>query len=180
MDKVRFALRTLSRAPGFTVAAVLALALGVGGSTAMFSVLRGVVLKPLAPPHPEELVRLYQRLAGSEARYPFSAPDYIDLAKGNGAFQSIAGIRAERQTLTGRRSPIQIRVARVTGSFFSILRQWPSIGRAPGAEEDVAGGSRTETPPRSRPSKRLPGRASPRRSRRRRSRFPSLAALYSA
>ena len=143
MDKVRFALRTLSRAPGFTVAAVLALALGVGGSTAMFSVLRGVVLKPLAPPHPEELVRLYQRPAGSEARYPFSAPDYIDLAKGNGAFQSIAGIRAERQTLTGRGSPIQIRVARVTGSFFSILRQWPSIGRAPGAEEDVAGGSRT-------------------------------------
>ena len=109
----------------------------------MFSVLRGVVLKPLAPPHPEELVRLYQRPAGSEARYPFSAPDYIDLAKGNGAFQSIAGIRAERQTLTGRGSPIQIRVARVTGSFFSILRQWPSIGRAPGAEEDVAGGSRT-------------------------------------
>ena len=146
MDKVRFALRTLSRAPGFTVAAVLALALGVGGSTAMFSVLRGVVLKPLAPPHPEELVRLYQRPAGSEARYPFSAPDYIDLAKGNGAFQSIAGIRAERQTLTGRGSPIQIRVARVTGSFFSILRQWPSIGRAPGAEEDVAGGSRTVSP----------------------------------
>ena len=109
----------------------------------MFSVLRGVVLRPLAPPHPEELVRLYQRPAGSEARYPFSAPDYIDLAKGNGAFQSIAGIRAERQTLTGRGSPIQIRVARVTGSFFSILRQWPSIGRAPGAEEDVAGGSRT-------------------------------------
>ena len=109
----------------------------------MFSVLRGVVLKPLAPPHPEELVRLYQRPAGSEARYPFSALDYIDLAKGNGAFQSIAGIRAERQTLTGRGSPIQIRVARVTGSFFSILRQWPSIGRAPGAEEDVAGGSRT-------------------------------------
>ena len=109
----------------------------------MFSVLRGVVLRPLAPPHPEELVRLYQRPAGSEARYPFSAPDYIDLAKGNGAFQSIAGIRAERQTLTGRGSPIQIRVARVTGSVFSTLRQWPSIGRAPGAEEDVAGGSRT-------------------------------------
>src|SRR3989442_1786271 len=143
MDKVRFALRTLLRAPGFTVAAVLALALGVGGSTAIFSVLREVVVRPSAPPHPEELVRIYQRPAGSEARYPFSAPDYIDLTKGNGAFQSIAGIRAERQTLTGRGSPIQIRVARVTGSFFSTLRQWPSLGRAPGAEEDVAGGPST-------------------------------------
>src|SRR2546423_1695262 len=122
MNKVRLALRTLQRAPGFTVAAVLALAVGVGGSTAVFSVLRGVVLRPLAPPHPEELVRLYQRPAGSDARYPFSAPDYIDVAKENGAFQSMAGIRAEQQTLTGRGSPVQIRIARVTASFFSTLR----------------------------------------------------------
>src|ERR1700756_5755898 len=108
MNKVRVALRTLLRAPGFTVAAVLALAAGVGGSTAVFSVMRGVVLRPLAPPHPDELVRIYQRPAGSDARYPFSAPDYIDLAKEAGAFQSVAGIRAERQTLTGHGSPVQI------------------------------------------------------------------------
>src|SRR2546422_1666654 len=105
MDKVRFALRTLLRAPGFTVAAVLALALGVGGSTAIFSVLREVVLRPLAPPHPEELVRIYQRPAGSEARYPFSAPDYIDLTKGNGAFQSRSEERRVGKECRSRWSP---------------------------------------------------------------------------
>ncbi len=55
----------------------------------------------------------------------------------------MAAIRAGRQTLTGRGSPVQVRIARVTASFFSTLRSWPAIGRAPEADEDVAGGPRT-------------------------------------
>lgn len=143
MDNLRFALRSLLRAPGFSASAVLVLALGVGGSTAVFSVLRGVVLRPLGMPHPEELVRLYERPAGIDARWPFSGPEYLDVVKESGAFAFVAGVRADRQTLTGRGSPVQVRVARVSASFFATLRVWPAIGRGPGEDEDIGGGPRT-------------------------------------
>src|SRR5712664_2916173 len=124
MDELRVAVRSLLRAPGFTAAGVLVLAIGIGGSTAVFSVLRGVVLRPLGFRSPEQLVRVYERPAGSST------------------FESTAGIRPDPQTLTGQGPPVQVRVARVSASFFSTLRAWPAIGRAPAAEEDVAGGPR--------------------------------------
>src|SRR5437016_4369568 len=143
MDQLRLALRTLCRAPGFTAAAVLVLAIGVGGSTAVFSVLRSVVLRPLGLPHPEELVRLYERPAGTEARWSFSGPDYFDVSREGGVLASVAGVVAAQQTLTGRGPPVQVRVARVTVSFFSTLQGRPAFGRGPGEGEDVAGGPRT-------------------------------------
>ena len=143
MDNVRLALRTLWRAPGFTAAAVLVLAIGVGGSTAVFSVLRSVALRPLGLPHPDQLVRLYERPAGTEVRWPFSGPDYVDVSRQRGAFASVAGIRATRQTLTGRGPPVQVRVARITASFFSTLQIAPAFGQGPTEGEDVAGGPRT-------------------------------------
>ena len=143
MHNLRFALRSLFRAPGFTASAVLVLAIGVGGSTAVFSVLRGVVLRPLSLPHPQELIRIYERPAGTDVRWPFSGPDYLDVASESTAFASVAGIRADQQTLTGRGSPVQIRVARITSSFFATLRVFPAIGRGPAAEEDMGGGVRT-------------------------------------
>jgi predicted permease len=121
----------------------LVLAMGIVASTAIFSVLRGVVLQPLGLPQPENLLRLYERPANSDARWSWSAPDYLDLASENGAFESVAAIRADRQTLTGRGSPVQIRVARVTASFYSTLRVAPALGRAPGAEEDATGSGHT-------------------------------------
>ena len=142
MDKLRLALRSLLRAPGFTAAGVAVLAIGIGGSTAVFSVLRGVVLRPLGFRSPEQLVRVYERPAGIDARWSFSGPDFVDLAAESTAFQSVAGIRANRQTLTGQGAPVQVRIARVSGSFFSTLRVSPAIGRAPAPEEDVSGGPR--------------------------------------
>jgi putative ABC transport system permease protein len=71
MNNWRLALRSLSRTPGFTVAAVLVLAIGVGGSTAVFSVLRGVVLRQLPVPSPGELVRFYELPAGIDAHWAF-------------------------------------------------------------------------------------------------------------
>src|SRR5437870_6198265 len=122
MEQLRLALRTLCRAPGFTAAAVLVLAIGVGGSTAVFSVLRSVVLRPLGLPHPEELVRLYERPAGTEARWSFSGPDYFDVSREGGVLASVAGVCADRQTLTGRGPPVQVRAVRVTLNFFSTLQ----------------------------------------------------------
>ena len=143
MNSLRFALLTLCRSPRFTAGGALALAVGIATSTAVFSVLRGVVLTPLNLPGAEQLVRLYERPAGTEARWTWSAPDYLDLAKENGAFESVAAIRPDRQTLTGRGTPVQLRVARVTASFYSTLRVAPALGRAPGAEEDSTGAGRT-------------------------------------
>ncbi|HET9753633.1 MAG TPA: ABC transporter permease, partial [Myxococcales bacterium] len=143
MGNLRLAARSLLRAPGFTLGAVLVLAVGTGGSTAVFSVLRGVALRPLSMPRPDELVRLYERPAGSDARWPFPGPEFLDLARESSAFASVAGVRADRQTLTGRGAPVQIRVARISGSFFATLKIWPAIGRGPTPEEDIGGGSRT-------------------------------------
>ncbi len=143
MEQLRLALRTLCRAPGFTAAAVLVLAIGVGGSTAVFSVLRSVVLRPLGLPHPEELVRLYERPAGTEARWSFSGPDYFDVSREGGVLASVAGVCADRQTLTGRGPPVQVRVVRVTVNFFSTLQVRPAFGHGPGEGEDLAGGPRT-------------------------------------
>src|SRR5439155_769417 len=131
------------RAPGFTTAAVLILAVGVGGSTAVFSVLRSVVMRPLGFPHPGELVRLYERPAGLDARWPFSGADSVDVSREGGPFASVAGIRAARQTLTGRGPPVQVRVARITANFFSSLQISPAFGHGPAESEDVAGGRRT-------------------------------------
>lgn len=142
VGNLRLALRSLLRAPGFTAAGVLVLAIAIGGSTAVFSVLRGVLLRPLGFRSPEQLIRIYERPAGIDARWPFSGPDFVDVAAENSTFESVAGIRPEQQTLTGHGPPTQIRMARVSASFFSTLRVWPRLGRAPAAEEDVEGASR--------------------------------------
>jgi len=142
VGNVRLALRSLSRAPGFTGAGALVLAIAIGGSTAVFSVLRGVLLRPLGFRSPEQLIRVYERPAGIDARWSFSGPDFLDIAAENSAFESTAGIRPDQQTLTGRGPPTQVRIARVSASFFSTLRASPTIGRAPLAEEDVGGSSR--------------------------------------
>jgi predicted permease len=143
MEDLRLALRTLRRSPGFAAAGILVLALGVGGSTAVFSVMRSVVLRQLAVPSPEELVRLYERPAGIDARWPFPAPDYFDVGAESGVFQSVTAIRPEQQTLSGRGTPSPVRVARITSTFFATLRVSPARGGAPDASQDLAGSART-------------------------------------
>ncbi len=122
MDNLRLAARSLVRAPGFTLSAVLVLAIGTGGSTAVFSVLRGVVLRPLSMP------RSRTSWCGSTSAPPaptragrFPAPN-SSTSRARTAPLSVAGVRAEQQTLTGRGPPVQIRVARISGSFFATLQ----------------------------------------------------------
>src|SRR3954468_2338877 len=92
LQDLKYAVRTLGRTPAFTAAAVLAIALGVGGSSAMFSVLEGVVLRPLAAPHPERLTRVYE--VGRDGYHgSWSVPDYFDFAKENSSYESTAGVR---------------------------------------------------------------------------------------
>ena len=114
LQDLRFALRTLGRSPGFTAAAVIALALGVGGTSAIFSVLEGVVLRPLAAPQPEQLVRLWETVPGNTPghdRGPYSTLDYLDVAKENDAFESVAGYQSTRLAMTVESGPEQLPAA---------------------------------------------------------------------
>ena len=133
-----YALRVLSRSPGFTAAAVLAMALGVGGSSAIFSVLDSVVLRPLSAPEPDRLLRVYEKTRAG-AMDSFSPADYLDLARENGAFTAVAALRDTRLSLTGRAGPVQVAGARVTASFFAALKLEPMLGRGFSAEEDLQG-----------------------------------------
>ena len=141
LQDLKYALRTLGRAPAFTTAAVLAIALGVGGSSAMFSVLEAVVLRPIAAPEPDRLVRLYE---GSPAgdHGPWSIADFLDLAKENNSFEAVAAIRSWRSSMTTDAGPQQIPAVKVPASFFAALGVHPSLGRGFTGEEDVEGGPR--------------------------------------
>lgn len=137
---LRFALRALGRTPAFTAAAVLALALGIGGSSAIFSVLDGVVLRPLQAPRPAELVRLYEKLPGDKVGGAFSPADYVDLAGESRSFASMASLRTSRLTMTTAAGPVQLPAARVTASFFAVLGASPARGRGFSPDSDKAGG----------------------------------------
>ena len=139
---LRYAIRTLARSPGFTAAAVVALALGVGGSSAIFSVLEGVVLRPLAAPQPEQLVRLYETIPGDAPghdRNPYSTLDYLDVAKESGAFESVAGFQNTRLSMTVGSGPEQLPAGKVTASFFATLKVHPALGRGFASGTDYKG-----------------------------------------
>jgi len=85
---LRFAFRQLRKAPGFTVTAVLTLALAIGANAIVFSVLNALVLRPLRVPHPESLFRL-QRVFGTENAPSQSYPDYLDLRSQDRSFESL-------------------------------------------------------------------------------------------
>src|SRR3954465_3475442 len=137
--ELRYAFRSLSRTPAFSAAAVLALALGIGGSSAIFSVLENIVLKPLPVPEPGRLMRLYEVLENARPG-PWSHADYLDLARENEAFESTAEIYPTRVTMTGRGGPVMLSAAKVSSGFFATVKVHPVLGRGLAAEEDYDGG----------------------------------------
>src|ERR1700739_2005770 len=127
-----FAARTLRHAPVFTTTAVITLALGIGASTAIFSVTNGVLLKPLPYEKPRELVVATMEMRKRNVKnWLFSNADFIDLRNGTQqVFQEIAGVSTGRGSLPGRDgSPEQIRFATVTTNFFRTLGAHVIMGR---------------------------------------------------
>ncbi|RPI20082.1 MAG: ABC transporter permease [Acidobacteria bacterium] len=131
---VRYAIRMLGQAPGFTAVAVLTLALGIGANTAIFSVLHAVLLEPLPFPEPERLVMIWNSYAGKPAHN--SPPDYFDRLHSSKLLERIAAFRPASFNLTGQGEPERLEGARVTASFFSVLGQAPVQGRVFLEEED--------------------------------------------
>jgi predicted permease len=141
---VRYALRTLRKAPGFALVAVLTLALGIGATTALFSVVRGVLLKPLPFPAPERLVRLWQASPSQDLpRTAISSPDFDDWKARQTSFSELgAWFNVEGMTgvdLSGQGDPERLKATYVTDGFFSALGASPRLGRALLPEEHQPG-----------------------------------------
>jgi predicted permease len=133
-----YALRQFVRAPGFTLVAVLTLALGIGANSAIFSVVDGVLLKPLAYRAPERLVFLYSQFPtlGFE-KFWVSPPEYREMQQNLRSFSRIGAWRTGSVSLSGIESPMRVTAAGVTAEFFETLGVTPERGRTFTREEDT-------------------------------------------
>ena len=134
-NDLRFALRALVRSPGFTVVAVVTLMLGIGATTAVFTLVDGVILKPLPYPDSGELVSVQHEGRGGEDRLPISAGLYLLYGDQAGSFESIAMHRGTVVNLMGDGDPERILGRSVTPSFFPVLGVDAVVGRALTAED---------------------------------------------
>ena len=134
----RFALRLLRKSPGFTLVAVLTLALGIGANTAIFTVFDALLLKPLPFAKPEQLVRIYN--TGPQLdKAPISPANFLDWQQQNRVFQEIAAYTGNDFTMLGGDVPERLLGARVSAGFFNLLGVQPSLGRPFRGEEDAYG-----------------------------------------
>lgn len=139
----RFALRQIVKRPGFAAAVVLTLALGIGANSAIFSMINGLMLKPLPYPDGDQLVAVYNT-------YPkmglpnagVSIPDYLDRREGVEAFQSSAMYTWDGMNLTGEASPERLLALRTTPSLFEVLGVGAALGQTLGPEHGESGNDR--------------------------------------
>ena len=136
---VRFGARVLFRSPGMTLAVILALALGIGANTAMFSVIDALILHPLRYQNPSELVVVWDRDPQGQLRGS-SSGNFLDWRKAK-SFSAVAGWAPSTYTLTGLDQAAQIYGARVTAAFFKTLGVKPALGRTFLDGEDGLDGS---------------------------------------
>lgn len=140
MLPIRQAIRSLAKAPGFAVLAILAMALGIGANSAIFSVIHGVLLAPLPYPDAQRLVQVTSADAKLQLdNAALSWPRWELLRERRDLFESIGAGVGTAFTVTGGELPERINGMHVTASFFPTLGVTPQLGRAFGADEDVDG-----------------------------------------
>jgi putative ABC transport system permease protein len=140
MQDVRYGLRALRRAPGFTAVSILTVALGVGATTAIFSVIHAVILRPLPYPDAERVVMVWMdnRRQGI-AKDVHSYPNYSDYRTQNGVLATMAGFTQASFNLTGGIDPLRIRGTSATADLFRVLGVAPLIGRVFTADQEMDG-----------------------------------------
>src|SRR2546421_7310856 len=129
LQALKFALRTLRKSPGFTVVAVLTLALGIGANTAIFSAVNAVLLKPLPYPGSDRLVQVMST-GFRGVQFGVSFPDLHDLRGVAQDFTGVAATTTQRYNLTGAGDPREGQAAAVTADLFDVLQVRPEIGHA--------------------------------------------------
>jgi len=142
---LRSALRQLRKSPGFTAVAVITLALGIGANTAIFSVVNGVLLRPLGFKDPDRVVRVWHvppaKSFPGMTTFSVSAANYLDWQNQNHVFDRMAIYTYRSFTMTGGNKPEQVAVAAVSSGFFATLGVPPMMGRIFYPEEDQVGRS---------------------------------------
>jgi putative ABC transport system permease protein len=128
MNDLRFALRQLRKSPAFTLIAVITLALGIGASTAIFSVLDAVLLRPLPYPSQERLVEVSE-LNEAGHGMPFAQPNFDDLVTRNRSFEAVASYARSPEAVAGGSEPVRTNVCGVSADFFRVLGMAPALGR---------------------------------------------------
>ena len=140
---LKYGARVLRKSPGFTIAAVVVLALGIGANTAIFSVVNAVLLRPLPFGNPERLVHVWHVPPAKSfpgiSRFSVSAANYIDWQRQNDVFQDMAIFSGSSMNLTGGGKPEFVQAASVSGDFFKVLGVQPLLGRTFVPGEDVLG-----------------------------------------
>jgi len=140
---VRYTLRQLRKSPGFTVTAILMLALGIGATTAIFSIVEGVLLRPLPFPDPDRLVILGDVLEGSHcascAHSSVTAPDIRNYMRDTQSFSHLGGYRQRLFELSGTGDPAAVNGTRMSGEVFAALGVPPLLGRTFTQHEDEEG-----------------------------------------
>ena len=138
LQDIRFSIRMLVKNPGFAAIAILTLALGIGANTALFSVVNGVLLNPLAYPHSEQLVTVYGKTPGF-ARAPISYLNFLDWQRATRTFSSMALYRNEPYNLTGTGEAELVGGSMISADFFPTLGVTPVLGRNFRTDDDRAG-----------------------------------------
>ena len=139
---LRYGARSLLKHPGFTLTAVVALALGIGANTAIFSVINGVLLRSLDYANANRVVTVWERFAKDPDHRNVVAPaDFLDWQKRSRSFDKIAAVWDSRANFTGSGEPIEVQAQLVSASFFPTLGVQPLIGRWFTEDEDRPGGT---------------------------------------
>jgi predicted permease len=133
----RYAIRGFARTPGFTGIAVLTLALGIGATSAIFSILEAVLIRPLPYANPDRLVLVWSAIReAGQFRVPASGPELVEVRRRSKTLQDVAGIWVGSGTLADDGKPEQVRLGQVTANFLALLGVRPQVGRffSPGEE----------------------------------------------
>jgi hypothetical protein len=140
VQDLRYALRMLLRSPGFTIVAVLTLALGIGANVATFNVVYAVLLRPLPFPHPEQLVRVFDDLRGpNEQDVGMSAPELWDLQDRSGVFQDISAVAPSSSAIGGGDRTVRAESLVTSPDYFTLLGANAQLGRVYTQRDAVPG-----------------------------------------
>jgi predicted permease len=142
LQDLRYALRVLAKSPGFSIIAILTLALGIGANTAIFSVVNGVLISPLPFHHPEQLVSIFEQIPNF-TNASISYPNFVDWRRMNTTLSGMAAYRSVGFTLTGSGEPERLHGEMISAGFFEILGVNPILGRTFTADDDHLGAEPT-------------------------------------
>jgi putative ABC transport system permease protein len=136
LQDLRFAIREMRKSFGFALTAILTFTIGIGGVTAVFSIVAAVLLRPLPFEDSGRLISLHERVQPDTHELRMTAPDVLTFERENRAFSGVAGFTSSTYELTGAGLPFMARVERVTASLFPVLGVQPGLGRTFTQQED--------------------------------------------